>query len=96
MAWLKTFNGIIEEYGENEFVVWHDKNTNHYVSLDVYNSIENYVLDTCRCNGVRECKRVYDRENHRIDTYITYDIPELDWRTNKEYSRARMSLKEVI
>ena len=93
-AWLKTFNGIetrrLSEASAINWsaVVWHDKEVKHYVSKETYDSIENYVIDTCLCNGVRRCKRVYGE--HKVDTYITYDIPELDWRSNKEYARARL------
>ncbi|MBP2657185.1 MAG: hypothetical protein H6Q69_217 [Firmicutes bacterium] len=94
-AWLKTFNGIeIKGNMDNQTIVWFDKNTDHYISLGAYKVIENYVPDTCVANGVRECKRVYDNKNHKMDTYITYDIPELDWRTNKEYTRARKHLND--
>ena len=85
-AWLKTFNAI-EIKKSTGAEVWHDKEQKHYVSLAEYNAIKNAVLDTTLCNGVRECKRVYSK--HKVDTYVTYDIPELDWRTNKEYARAR-------
>lgn len=91
-AWLKTFNAI-EIKGNDRIEVWFDKEQKHYVSLDVYNSIENFVLDTTLCNGIRECKRVYDKENHKVDTYVTYDLPALDWREHKENERARQEAK---
>jgi len=93
-AWLKTFRGTeVKEEGSsnNRCVVWYDKEYEHCVSLDTYSVIKGYVLDTCHCNGIRECKRVY-RDDHSVDTYMTYDIPALDSRTNKAYARARAEL----
>lgn len=83
-AWLKTFKGKVFKYDSffGAALVWYYKEKLHPVSPKEYDKINGFE-DSMFCNGLRRCKRIYDEENHIVNTYFVWywDAPEMgDWR----------------
>lgn len=77
-VWLKTFRGVVFEYDSYFGVVWYWKEKQHHVSPEEYDKINGFE-DSMLCNGLRRCKRIYDEENHVVNTYFVWywDAPEM-------------------
>ena len=79
-AWLKTFKAKVFEYDARfgTALVWYWKEKQHHVSPDEYDKICGFE-DSMLCNGLRRCKRIYDEENHIVNTYFVWywDAPEM-------------------
>jgi hypothetical protein len=96
-AWLRTYRGIIVPgYDEKHCLVWtYKESMNHLTPMDEYLAITDCIVDTETFNGRKlEVKRRYDDENHIVYTWLCREMPELDWRTTKNYAYARTELMQ--
>lgn len=94
-AYLQTFKGVVKKgHWENQLIVWTYKEEKiHCKTIEEYNSIDG-INDTWLCNGIRECKRIYDDKNYKVITYIPpyeelyKEQFGLDWRTHSHLEYA--------
>lgn len=98
-VWLKTFKGKVFKHDSlfGTALVWYYKEKIHHVSPKEYDKINGFE-DSMFCNGLRRCKRIYDEENHIVNTYFVWywDAPEMgDWKeqlTKQNVIRKRYEL----
>lgn len=93
-AWLHTFNGVVFRGNwENQIVVWTWKENQKHVSPKEFETI-NGIEDALLCNGIQRCKRVYDEENHIVNTYFVWywDDEETE---NLSFSEKAMKQNEI-
>ena len=94
-AWLVTYRGIIERQatesnGVLSMVAWtYKEDLRHMTPQDIFEASKG-IEDTQLWNGgIRRVKRVYDDEAKTVTTYLCRELPELDYKTTKQYMAAR-------
>ena len=91
-AWLRTFRGVVFKGNwENQIIVWTWKENKQMVSPEEFESI-NGIDDVILLNGLLKCKRVYDKDNHIVNTYYVWswglDVSSDDfYKTLKEHRK---------
>lgn len=79
-AYLKTFRAKVFNYNscQRTIVAWLWPEKHHHVSPEGYDKINGFE-DSIYENGLRRCKRVYDTENHIVNTYFVWywNLPEV-------------------
>ena len=70
-AWLETVKGEVFKGNNNQIIVWYWKQKEVHVSPVEYEALE-LPEDSMMMNGLRRCKRKYDKANHTVITYFVW------------------------
>lgn len=92
-AWLHTYRGVVEKGNlQNQYVAWIWKQENHgNLSPAEYDALD-LPEDTMMMNGLRRCKRKYDKTTHTVHTYYVWYWNE---DTDEHYSDRYMRQNEL-